>query len=296
MTKSTALTATIKQHPIVTSDGIRLHSRWQTIPNARATIVIVHGLGEHGGRYDHVAEHFLNHQYSVVRYDMRGHGLSDGQRGYFNSFKEVLDGVTQVLTRVNQELPDSPVVLYGHSLGGGIVANWLLHHDWTQHQVFAAILSAPWLTLSSPPSAFYVLLIRLLSMIAPKASIPTNLRVGELCREPHAIEEYNRDEYVHGRLTFRLAIEAYDAGHWNIKNAERCDLPIFAFHGLSDTVTDPASTKQFCDKAPRATYTEYPDMLHEPHNDQRQKELLASITNWLSTLEAKTGESPAGRL
>lgn len=268
-------------HTFTTEDGKRLHSRWLVPPHAEGIVLLVHGLGEYSGRYGHVADRLSQNGLGVVRFDLRGHGRSTGLRGHIKSYDGLLTDVTLMVDAIHQRYPDQKIVIYGHSLGGGLTANWCLRRRNEHHEnVVAAVLSAPWFELTKEPSSLEVFLIRNTSRFWPWFTMPSRIKVKDLCRDQNAIRQYKSDKLIHRRITVRLAIEGYDAGRWALAHASECSLPILAFHGSDDLVTSPAATERFCAQTNQAEFDLLPGVVHEPHNDPGWQELIDRIARW----------------
>ena len=124
-------------------DNLKLHgSRW-TVENPLAIVCMVHGLGEHIGRYTPLANTFNHKQISFWGFDLRGHGTSEGKKGHTPSIHHMFDDVEQLLVIIRKTYPDSPIVIYGHSMGGNIALNFLLHR--TSKEVDCGVITSPWL-------------------------------------------------------------------------------------------------------------------------------------------------------
>jgi alpha-beta hydrolase superfamily lysophospholipase len=273
--------------------GVRLFSCWHPVPDPVGIVVLTHGLGEHSGRYGHVIHHFQKSRLAVLRYDLRGHGRSDGSRGHADSFEQLLDDLSLVTQVALRKSSDLPIVQYGHSLGGNIAANWCLRRFGEAPQTAALVTSSPWFLLSHPPATWKVGLIRSLSRIWPELRIPAGFRTKNLTRNPEAAAAYEGDPLNHREISVRLAIEAYDAAAWALAHAEECRMSVLGVHGQLDTVTSVAGTRLFCERAPSATFMEFNGLVHEPHNEPEWHEVVCGIRDWIvSRLAGWTGPLP----
>lgn len=273
----------VRTGQLVTSDGITLHYAEHLIPHPVGSVVLVHGLGEHSGRYAHVIEVFNRSGLNVVQFDHRGHGHSQGQRGHIESYDRFLDDLEQVLDHALSSQRHQKIVLYGHSMGGGIVANWMLRRfndHWEDH-LLGVVLSAPWFRLTNSPSWVKKTVIHRLSQVFPTLDIPTRLRVGDLCREEEAIRRFQADSIRHDRITVNTAWHCFQAGRWALENASRFPLPLLAIHGTADCVTSSQATAEFCAQIPGARYVPLENLIHEPHNDQNWREVVYHVTDWI---------------
>ncbi len=266
---------------LTTKDGYTLYTRWHVNETSRAIAVLVHGLGEHSGRYDHIVEVFTQRGIGVVRYDLRGHGKSTGQRGYIANYNQLLDDLSLVLDIIRKQYSVRPLIAYGHSLGGGVVANWCLRRVPSEHGVVAAVLSSPWFTLTSTPPAWQVFLIKNTARIWPWFIIPARFRVKDLCRDKEMIEQYKHDSLKHQRITVKLAIECHLAGQYALNHAGEFPIPALAIHGLKDKITSPGGTSLFCDLSPQTDLLLFKDMVHETHNEPGWKIVVNQVADWI---------------
>lgn len=274
--------AEITVETVTTTDGIQLHTVEHAVDDSVGSVLLVHGLGEHSGRYAHVVEILNRSGLNVVLFDQRGHGLSEGQRGHLPEYDNLLDDVTLLLEQMVNKRPDHRIVLYGHSMGGGVIANWTLRRfeEWSDY-IVGTVLSAPWFRLATPPSSLKVMAIKHLSRLCPAASIPTNLRVKDLCRDEAAIQRFQKDDLNHGRITLKTAWECYLAGQWALENAEAFPVPLLAIHGSDDRITSHEATHQFCEKISNSHFVPLDRLIHEPHHDPKWREVVYHVTEWV---------------
>lgn len=263
------------------ADGKHLYVSLQTRGRPEGVVVMVHGLGEYSGRYHHVVDAWTDLGLAVVRFDLRGHGRSQGVRGYVADYTRFLDDLSLMVELARHRFPALPVVVYGHSLGGGIVANWCLKRFTPESEVVAAVLSSPWLRLARPRPVWEVLPIRMMSAVWPWFPLPAYFRVQDLCRDPHAMQAYREDRHIHHRITARLAIQAYDAGRWALANADHFPLPVLAIHGGQDRLTSATATREFCQRVPRAELYFYEHLVHETHNEPEWRDVVHRVGSWI---------------
>ncbi len=273
----------IQKSELTTQDGVCLRVIEHNVLNSSGTVLLVHGLGEHSARYDHVVQVLNRSGLNVARFDHRGHGVSPGSRGHVPSYEHFLDDVSLVAQNIIAADPFQKITLYGHSMGGGIVANWCLRRfddSWSDN-IVGAVLSAPWFRLTAPVPDWKVFLLKNLSQVVPTLGIPTNIRVQQTCRSEDAIERFKKDELNHQRITVKTAIECYTAGNWALKNASNCKVPILAIHGSADRITSPEATREFCAAVPNARFVPLYDLIHEPHHDPKWREVVYHVTEWV---------------
>lgn len=244
-----------------------------------AILLLVHGLGEHSGRYASWAHKFNQYNYGVCALDLPGHGKSEGKRGdiiKFSDFYNVLDIFAE---RVQKDFPEKPIILYGHSMGGNIVANYVLKR---KPVLKALILSSPWLKLTTQPNTFKYLLGRLMHKIYPQYHDRTNLNASFISRIPEEVEKYKTDKLVHDRITPALFFPLYIKGIKMVDKAAEFYLPTLVFHGSEDQLTSYSASQKFAEGNDKIHFKSYEGGYHELHNDLCREELFEDILDWLS--------------
>ena len=274
------------------ADGMSIYGCIHPVSAPRGVVLMMHGLGEHSGRYGHVIHCFQEKNLAVVRFDWRGHGRSDGKRGYAKSYRFLMNDLSMMLQVTLKRFPGVPVILFGHSLGGNFVTSWILRRPVEAAHVRGAILSSPWFTLTKKPSLIKVGVIRSLAFLWPSLLIPAGFRPRKLTRNPTAIAAYEHDPLIHKNASVRLVCDAYFAGLWALQHAAECQLPILALHGTADSVTSPEGTELFCQRAPHADLILFENLVHEPHNEPEWRIVVEEMRSWiLRLLENRTETS-----
>ncbi len=253
---------------------------WLPEGEARAAVLVVHGLGEHSSRYAHVAERLTDRRFAVHTLDHYGHGKSDGHAGHVPRFSVFLDGVTALLDQVRREQPELPLLLLGHSMGGLIAARFLMSR---QDRFRAAALSGPAFSTDEAPPAFVLWLNRLLSALLP--TLPMIALDGTLVsRDPGVVEAYFKDPLVHhGKLTSRLIAEMSKAMDDALARAAEVTLPLVIMHGEEDKLTSPQGSQAFhaAVSSTDKTLKLYPGLYHEIFNEPEQDAVLTDLCDWL---------------
>ena len=264
-----------------TRDHLRLYAQgWQPETESKALVCLVHGLGEHSGRYEHVAAHLTRAGYVMMAFDQRGHGKSDGQRGHTPDFEILGKDIAQFLEESVRRYPDYPCFLYGHSLGGNLILNYVLRHD---AQLTGAIATAPALRTAFEPPALKIALGKIMYRLWPTLSMSNEIDVETLSRNPEVVRAYVNDPLVHDRLTPRLAIGMLDKGEWVLQHAAELSLPLLLMHGAADRLTSPQASSEFAVRAgDRCTLKIWDGLYHEIHNEPEQEEVLAYLLDWLN--------------
>ncbi len=267
-----------QEFQFITRDGKTLHGKAWIPQEIRAVICLVHGLGEHSGRYTQLAEHLNLHGYALYGYDQRGHGKSEGTRGHARQ-EDLWDDVETIMKTARAEHLDLPLVLYGHSWGGNVVANFLLRRRVTE--VKAAILSSPWLNLSFEPPAWKIRLGKMVAGIWPSLTQSNSLQAMDLSRDQAVVNDYQNDPLVHDRISAGLFIDTQKSGLFALAHSEKLRTPTLVMHGSDDRITSSEASQAFASGSDLADFKLWPDYRHEPHNDLGREVVMDYLTEWL---------------
>ena len=264
---------------LTTADGLNLHVREWPRPDARGTVLIVHGLGEHIGRYAHVAAQLNAWGWSVVGHDQRGHGASGGARGALAQRDDLLRDLALVIDAVRAQNP-GPVVLLGHSLGGLVAARFVAER---LRAVDALVLSSP--ALDAGMNALQKLLLALLGPLAPNLAVNNGLKPAWISRDPAVVRAYVADPLVHDRITPKLARFIVDGGEFVRARAARWAVPTLLLWAGSDRCVAPAGSAALAAAAPKSMLTAraFAPLFHELFNEPEQSEVFATLGEWLSS-------------
>lgn len=265
------------------SGGAKMFScEWRPEPEqpVKAVVGLVHGMGEHMGRYGHVGEMLVEAGYGVIGFDQRGHGRTDGKRGHAREYEDLLEGIDLLLADAARLYPGLPVFLYGHSMGGNVTLNYLLRR---KPRLAGAIVSSPWLKLATDPSAVQVAAARLIQYVYPAYSQNRPFKPNHLTSDPEMVRRYTEDKQGHGFISAKFFFGMRKAGLWAIAHASELPLPILLMHAGADTVTSIKASRQFAENAPPSlcTFREWPGFRHELHNELKREEVFAAIKEWL---------------
>ncbi|NOQ23938.1 MAG: alpha/beta fold hydrolase [Bacteroidales bacterium] len=264
-------------------DGMKLSGYiWEPKESPKAIINLVHGFGEYSERYDQWAMRFTEKGFLVHAIDYRGHGRSDGRRGHVSKFDDFLNDIDVLVKESKKLYPELPQYIYGHSLGGNIVTNYILKRE---HEFKGAIISSPWYKLSFELSAFMLFIARIMNKIYPKFTQKSTLELKALSHDKDIVDSYITDALVHEKISARMFFEIYKAGDWVLKSADKINLPLLIQHGNDDNVTSYKASKEFAEKGidlnKDVTYKEWPGLYHELHNELEKDEVFEFILNWL---------------
>ncbi|MFZ5645935.1 MAG: alpha/beta hydrolase [Bacillota bacterium] len=266
----------------MTGDGLKIFAReWMPKEvNPKGIVCLVHGFGEHSGRYPHLAEHLTAEGYGIFSFDLRGHGKSGGQRGHTPGYEAFMDDISLLLKEARQRHPDIPGFLYGHSMGGNLVLNYALRK---RPEIKGVIATSPWLRLTTPPPAIAVALGRIISIFNPASSRSNNLDSKGLSHDPEVVSAYDKDPLVNRLISLKTFISITDSGRWALDNAAGFSLPLLLMHGSADPVTCPKASEEFAGKAAgNCTLKIWEGLYHETHNEPQQKDIFSFVTQWLN--------------
>lgn len=260
-----------------TSDGIRLLTRcWSPGRNAKASVLLVHGLCEHSGRYADLAAHLCCAGYAVRAFDLRGHGRSEGRRGD-TRFAPTLDDLDRLLDEERGR--GCPVFLYGHSLGGLIVLAYCIER---RPSIAGVVASAAALHTAVREQPAKVLLARLFGRLLPGVSVASGLDATLLSRDPAVVENYLHDRLVHRRMTFGFGRDAMGAIDRVLAYRDRFPAPLLLLHGDADRVNYPSGSQALAARlGDTCTLRVYPGIYHQPHTDPDSPRVFADLTAWL---------------
>ncbi|MDX1530238.1 MAG: alpha/beta hydrolase [Rhodothermales bacterium] len=268
-----------------TSDGLTLATRqWRPHDGAKAAVLLVHGLGEHSGRYAHVATRLMLADYAVLAYDHRGHGRSEGlPRAYFDRIDLLVRDLGTVLEWARAEGPDQPLFLLGHSLGGAVAALHVIEHG--ADDLRGLVLSSAALKLPDAPPPMLRRVAGFASETFPRLPI-ARLKLADLSRDPRTVRAYREDPLTfNGRVPARVGYELLRATEQIQARPEAFRLPLYLFHGTADRITDPDGTRRLYEHAATddKRLTLYEGFYHETMNapDTDRQRVLDDLVAWL---------------
>jgi len=263
-----------------TFDGLSLFGQsWQPEDQPRAVVCLVHGMGEHSGRYAHVADRLTKTGYIIFAFDLRGHGRSEGQLGHTPSYEALLNDIDFLLGEAEKHFPQLPRFLYGHSLGGNLVLNYVLRR---KPELKGAVTTGPWLRLAFEPPAFKVILAKVTNQIWPSFSQISGLDTKAISRDPEVVRAYENDPLGHDHISARMFIGVYQAGQWSLEHASELPIPLLLMHGGDDKLSSVKASREFADKVTeKCTLKIWDGLYHEIHNEPEKEEVFKFFIDWL---------------
>jgi alpha-beta hydrolase superfamily lysophospholipase len=245
---------------------------------SHGTVLLVHGLGEHMGRYGHVAKHLSDWEFAVRGYDHVGHGLSTGVRGGLPSDNRMLDDLAKVVADTRKTMPaGKPLVLMGHSMGGGIVGRFV---SLNIAPVDALVMSSP--ALDPGLNVIQKALLAILPKIAPNLRIGNGLNANYICRDEAVVAAYLADPLVHDRISARLARVIAASGAATIQAAPHWTTPTLLMFAGEDKLVNPAGSRAFAAASPHCVTSQaFEHMFHEIFNAPDQAQVFKVLKTWL---------------
>jgi alpha-beta hydrolase superfamily lysophospholipase len=252
---------------------------WRPDYEARGVVTLVHGLGEHSGRYAHVGAALSDAGYVLHAFDLRGHGKSEGPRGHAPQFEAWMQDIGRALQEAAQTFPDLPSFLYGHSLGGVLALNYALR---CHPSLDGLVVTAPGLRTALEQQTAKLALVRLLGRLLPSLTLPSGLDPHGLSRDSEVVSAYVGDPLVHDRLSLGTACDLLQAIEYTFQHAAELDLPTLLLQGGADPLVFPEGTLEFARLAEgHCTAKVWDGLYHEIHNEPEQQQVLAAIIAWL---------------
>jgi alpha-beta hydrolase superfamily lysophospholipase len=256
------------------------HQAYLPEDQVRASIIIVHGLGEHSGRYENVVNYLAPLGYALYAFDLIGHGKSEGERAFVEKFEDFTDTLTMYKSKVRGWQPDKPLFLMGHSMGGLIASEYLIDHS---DEFNGAVISAPLIMVPDNINKATILVGKILSKIAPSMGI-TAVDPSAVSRDPGVVHAYETDPLVfHGKTTARLSAELLKAiMRVNDKFGE-ITVPFIVLQGSDDKLVNPQGSKMLYEYAGSEDKSMkiYDGLYHEVFNEPERDQVLADVAAWL---------------
>ena len=265
---------------------------WLPSNEFKAILLIVHGLAEHSGRYTNLVNYFVPRGYAVYGFDQRGHGKSDGLRGYVDKFSNFVNDLNTFLSIVHSRQHDARIFMVGHSIGGTIAAAYAIFH---QDDFDGLILSGATLKVGAGMSAGLIIAARVLSLLLPKAGLYV-IDATAVSRDKGVVSAYVSDPLVYrGKIRARLGIELIKAMETLQRQMPKIYLPILVLHGTADQLSDPEGSKILYARVSSRdkTLKLYEGFYHEIFNEPECEQVFADVEAWLAT-RVKLGQANHG--
>ena len=265
-----------------THDNLKLHKNSWTVDNPKAVLLLVHGLGEHSGRYEYVqlAKDFNEAGYSVTSFDHRGGGKSEGLVAHIDRFTQLTEDLSLV---ANAEKPkDIPYILLSHSLGGLIATRYLIDH--VDHPFDMAIFSAPAVKADDSMAPLLRKIAPIVSKLFPKLPA-AKLAQNMISKDKEVRDRYQADPLIYkGKVRARKGYETMKSMEYVLEKFNKIKIPVLVMHGADDKITDPIGSQLLFDgvSSKDKTLKYFEGLYHEIFNEPERKEVIDLALNWIS--------------
>jgi len=263
-------------------DGLKLYLQAWMPEQPKAAVLIVHGLGEHSSRYAHLAKKFVDIDIAVFTFDGRGHGKSCLPKpdAYFSNFEDYLKDIDALFGKVKTYVPNVPAFIFGHSMGGGLVAAYVLKY---QPKAKGIVLSAAALKPADDVSQFLIAASSVVSKLAPKLKV-LKLDSRKVSHDPAEVKKYEEDPLnYHEAIPARTGFELLRMMKQIEEKSSEFRLPLLLLHGTADMLTNPKGSEEFFRTVSSVdkTFHRYPGLYHELVNEYEKEEIMEDIVKWI---------------
>jgi len=274
------------------ADGLLLFRRGWLQRDASRLLILVHGFGEHSGRYDELGAWFARRGCAVHAYDQRGHGRSAGFHGHVECFDDYLDDLESFIRQVADEHPGLACNVVGHSMGGLVLLAFACAR---QPELPRIITSGAALAPAAELSAWSAKLAGLLRRALPRFVVDSGIDSQGLSRDPDVVTRYVEDPLVDTRMTVSLALEMLAAARRTLQAGPDLSIPLLMLHGGDDSLCLPAGSRDFFADLPRGATRDaselhiYPELRHEIFNEPEREKVFSDILAWIEAGEQRGG-------
>ena len=257
------------------------YQAWLPDKDPKTVLLVVHGLAEHIGRYKNLVNYFVPRGYAIYGLDLRGHGKSQGLKGYVEHFSGYLDDLRTFSDMVRRENAGKKIFMVGHSMGGLIATAYVIEH---QDELAGLVLSAASLKVGSSISPATIAMAKVLSVIAPKMGVAV-LDASTISRDKAVVDAYVNDPLVYrGKTTARLGAELINTIQKLPDQIAKVTLPILIMYGSTDQLSNPEGSNMLYEKVSSKdkSLKVYDGLYHEIFNEPEHEKVMADMEAWLS--------------
>ena len=253
---------------------------WLPSNEPKAVLLVAHGLAEHSGRYINIVNHFVPKGYAVYGFDQRGHGKSQGQRGYVERFSHFVSDLKTFSGIIRSKHRDAKIFIVGHSVGGTIATAYAVHY---QDEFDGLVLSGATLKVGASVSSGLIIVARVLSLLLPKMGLDV-IDASAISQDKTVVDAYVDDPLVYrGKIRARLGAELIKAIQILLPQMSKIYLPILIMHGTADRLSDPRGSEILYDRVSSRdkTLKLYDGFYHEIFNEPGREQVFADMEAWL---------------
>ena len=254
----------------------------------RAVIALVHGFGEHMGRYRPFASELEARGFAVIGLDLHGHGRTNGARGRCDRYERLREDVDMLLWEARERFPGMPVILYGHSMGGGLVLDHVLERGGFVREgqkLAGVVVSAPLLEAVDAPPGIALSVLRLVRRFAPGFAMRQPISGAKISTMAEERAAYESDPLVHNRLGVGLGLDILASGKRSLGRAADFPLPLLMMHARGDELTSFEASERFAEAAPDCNFIPLEGVAHEIHNDTSRARVADEVSTFAERLE-----------
>jgi len=255
---------------------------WMTEESPSHVVLLIHGLGEHSGRYDDWAQRFVEQGVAVYALDLHGHGLTSGSRGHAEAFAYIYDDIQHLLNDVSKDYPGARIHLYGHSMGGALSLGFAAFraHKADVAPMASIVTTGTAVRPGFEPPKWKLKLAKLLDHVTPWLALSNELEPEWLSSDKSIVAAYNVDPLVHDRISVRWYNEWIRHITALSQSPEKIKIPVFMMHGSADRATSPKAAEELAMQI-KAEFKAWPDALHELHHEPCKDQVFSAITDWI---------------
>jgi len=275
---------------IGSSNNELFFQKWET-DSAKLKLVIVHGLGEHSGRYGNIIKKLDGRKVSIYSYDHRGHGRSAGKRGHIDSFADYINDLNIFIDHVRLQDDSLPIVLMGHSLGGLIAMRYALEYP---GKFSALVLSSAALVPAVNVPEWQKKMGGVFNVIYPSLLQSNNLNARDISHDEDVVKAYMKDPMVHDRVSIRFFFEIMKTKDECLGRAQELSMPLLVFHGTGDRIVSYTGSQRIFESASSRDKKIFlfDGMFHETMNETNKDDVLGKVTHWILDRAAKKTAGP----
>lgn len=265
------------------SDTPQLQGLLWDCTSPKAILILVHGMGEHIGRYEHVAKHFNDRSIAVFGTDLTGFGMAHGKKGHGVNLLEMKHIVRAKVDYAAEHYPAIPIIIFGQSMGGNIALNYQLSEN--DSRVSGYIAASPWIQTGTPLSPVLIFAASILSRIAPKVTKSNDLVVEGISDMEIEVKKYISDPLVHDRVSFGFGYDMFlGAEYLDSYNEGSLKVNTLISHSKDDILTSAKASKAFAKRNPaKLKYLDWENLGHELHNSSKKAEILNTYSSWVES-------------
>lgn len=268
-----------KEFVLHTLNGENIISyEWKSGKKPNGIIAIVHGLGEHSGRYQHIADFYNQRDFSVISFDLFGHGKSGGKRGELLKKDDHLKTIDKLLEYAKTNYHSVPIFLRGHSLGGELVLWYALER---KPELKGVIATSPYFATFEPLPTIKVTLAKIMNFVFPSFTMENGLDPNALSHDQSVVDKYVHDPLVHKLVSARLGWTMVEQGNWIMKHAREFPLPLLLVVGSNERIVNKNKIEEFARQVPDVNFKIWENLFHETHNEPEKKMVLEYEFGWV---------------